>query len=646
MAQTNDDLLYIDDEYFTPDGYYTYIALPVIAQNSEFTLTSAVTRAVETSVSLSSAFTQTADNIRLRDAATALDTAVTLTADNSRLRDVDSALNTTATLTADGSRIRQFFERAVTGIRVDGLHHIEYQDAGITGAWGTSTVISMWVRKHRSNTSGRLLSNRTRVAPYTDYDSNRASVDISSTGTITLSVYNETGNFGGLNASYAFSWSDAVTADTEWHHVVLDCNTWTANQLTPNISWTLYVDGVSQGTESLTVGQLVNARGTYANWTSRVELGTGFNGALAQVWAGNRSTFTLSEFYSNGFVDSMPSGSVIYSLLDHPYDSTIIGKNYSDRNNTTTISLDDGTFKNGLRVQGYYIESDLFVDAAIIQLVNVNLASTFTQSVSVIKQVGITANLNTIATQTASGGRTRPFESTLEAFYTELAATAKTARSPITLESAFTQTVNIVVGKLATANLSVTATQTVNALVVKQFAADFDSAFTQTANNSRLRQSAVALDSASLVTVVNSRLRQSAVPLDSAFTQTADYLVLTAVSVNLAASFALAVDAAKVAIFSSTLSSAATQTTLASRRRSTPVTLAGFTAVLSDGYVIHIDPYLTYLIAQETRNSLITTDIRDYIIPQETRARLIPEETRIYGVDSDSRVNTIIGSPL
>jgi hypothetical protein len=342
----------------------------------------------------------------------------------------------------------------------------------------------------------------------------------------------------------------------------------------------------------------------------------------------------------------MPSGSIIYSLLDHPYDSTIIGKNYSDRNNTTTISLDDATFKNGERVQGYFIESDLFADAAIIQLVSVNLSSTFTQTASARKQVGITAQLNTTATLTASGGRVRPFDSTLQAFYTNLAAAAKIARSPITLESTFTLTVDAAVGKLAVVNLTASATLTVDALIVKQFAADFAGTFTQTANNSRLRETSVPLDSVSLVTVVNSRRRETSVPLVIEFTQTADYLVLTSVSANLTASSALLANVTKVAIFASTLTSAFAQTANSSRRRSTPVTLLGFTAVLSDGYVIHIDPYLTYLIAQETRNTLITSDARDYLIAQETRARQIPAETRLYAVESDTRVNTIIGSPL
>jgi hypothetical protein len=123
-------------------------------------------------------------------------------------------------------------------------------------------------------------------------------------------------------------------------------------------------------------------------------------------------------------------------------------------------------------------------------------------------------------------------------------------------------------------------------------------------------------------------------------------LVLTAVSVNLTASIALLANVTKVAISAATLNTTATLTAAPGRRRSTTVTLAGFTAVLSDGYVIHIDPYLTYLIAQETRNYLITSDVRDYRIAQETRTRQIPAETRLYAVESDTRVNTIIGSPL
>jgi hypothetical protein len=555
-----------------------------------------------------------------------------------------SALTSTATLAAAPGTIKQFFERAVTGITVDGTHHVEYQDAALTGAWSNQTVISMWVRKHRSTSEGTLLHNRNRFPGFSDID--QASVGIGPTGTITLSVGNQTSNFGGLNANYGLSWADAVTTDTEWHHVVLDCVTWNAQQSQPAITWQLYVDGVSKGTRSVGEGAYVNARGTFQNWISRVELGTGFNGHLAQVWGGDRATFALSEFYDNGFVANLPSGNKIYSLLDHPYDATIIGKNYSDRNNTTTIALDDGTFKNGERVQGYFIESNLFVDGDITQVVGANLSSAFTQSVSAIKQVGITANLNTTATLSAPIARTRPTAVTLSAFYTELTAVAKIARSPITFTTAFTLTCNALAGKLASANLNSDFTLTVNYIVAKRANAAFSSAFALTAANRRLSETLVPLTVTATQSAVNTRRRQTPVGLNTTATQTVEYLVISQVNANLASSFALVATAKKVAVAAIALNTAFTQTTAPNRIRRTAVTLQGIYAELADGYIIHIDPYLTYLIEQETRNFLITTEARDYVIAQETRARQIPAETRIYAVDSDTRVNTIIGSAL
>lgn len=42
MSQTNTDILYIEDDYFTPDGYYTYTALAVSSQSSAFTLSATI----------------------------------------------------------------------------------------------------------------------------------------------------------------------------------------------------------------------------------------------------------------------------------------------------------------------------------------------------------------------------------------------------------------------------------------------------------------------------------------------------------------------------------------------------------------------------------------------------------------------------
>jgi hypothetical protein len=126
----------------------------------------------------------------------------------------------------------------------------------------------------------------------------------------------------------------------------------------------------------------------------------------------------------------------------------------------------------------------------------------------------------------------------------------------------------------------------------------------------------------------------------------ADVIKLLGVQVRLTSAFTQSVSARKTAIFAASLNSNFTEIVTPNRTRRTAVALQGFYAELADGYNIHIDPYLTYAIAQETRNFVITTDVRDYLIAQETRQRQVPAETRIYAVESDTRVNTIIGSAL
>ena len=87
MSQTNTDILYIEDDYFTPDGYYTYTALAASAQSSSFTLSAII------------------GNVKGADLVANNFASVSATA--SVIRNVSSSLSSSVTHATNANRIRE-----------------------------------------------------------------------------------------------------------------------------------------------------------------------------------------------------------------------------------------------------------------------------------------------------------------------------------------------------------------------------------------------------------------------------------------------------------------------------------------------------------------------------------------------------------
>jgi hypothetical protein len=256
------------------------------------------------------------------------------------------------------------------------------------------------------------------------------------------------------------------------------------------------------------------------------------------------------------------------------------------------------------------------------------LTSQATQTVVVSKFVGVTSNVLAEFTQTAINGRIRYANTQFESIATEVTAAFKNATGTVLMESAAALnavvrvTTDTPVTMLAQAtvlaeprtlvdaeasmsaqvqmtteatkfrpseaNLTTSATQTAQAVKTARGVAQLTSTSTLSVTPTRVLQYSSNQTAQSTVTVIGSKFRQGAAALTSQSTITA--LVTNVVRFNIA------------------------------------LQAQGF--VLSDATVIHIDPYTTYMIPQETRNTLIGAETRLYVINQETR------------------VNTIIGSTL
>lgn len=126
--QTNDDFLYIEDGYFTPDGYYVYTAIAQSQENLNSTLSAQCDVIRGADIVMTVAVTQDQNISRIRDVSAPLGTAFnssmiiiatknlgavftidsTFTAQPERNRAVDVALSTIITQSLQSDRLRAF----------------------------------------------------------------------------------------------------------------------------------------------------------------------------------------------------------------------------------------------------------------------------------------------------------------------------------------------------------------------------------------------------------------------------------------------------------------------------------------------------------------------------------------------------------
>jgi len=271
-------------------------------------------------------------------------------------------------------------------------------------------------------------------------------------------------------------------------------------------------------------------------------------------------------------------------LTAEPYDFT-----KAESNLTSTISLTAQPYdftKTG---------AELFVDALT--------------DVTGLRIFQLDSNFSSIATQLTVAFRNATGTVLLESEFAQSTTAIKTANITTSFNiSEFTQTTQAQNILFAQSNISAESTQTVDATKFRPAQANLSSNFTINIDVVKITGVTSNNTSEFTQTTVNDRLRDNTIALTSAFTQNTVGLrvKLFTVSVN-----------SNSEILATAFSLVQYQANLISN---------GF--VLSDATIIHIDPFTTYMIPQETRNTRISEESRLYVIKQETR------------------VNTIIGSAL
>lgn len=601
-------------------------------------VTATATRIQEVTVQLSADFQQTANAVKDTDvvANAVAEVTVTTTAVKTvdALPQLDSiatqltaafknatgtvTLESRATVTAFAGTIKQYQPKVNQGVRANGtipritlsglpVFGLNIRDPGFTA--------SIWVKRE---TVGNVL--QTIWMPWNDPTTNVFP-------TYRTGLIFDNNNIRLRNVFDAdepgATWNDVAPMDTEWHNIVLRCETSTR--------WHLWVDGVYRGsaTHNATMqGHVFNNTNTVGQPAIGAQFGTGIGVdpspgldessttnndiSVAQFWAGiiNQPIyrFPIGEFYDGGYRDLGTNGRGDFNLLPEPEIYSLL--NHGE----TTFYLTPGTTTSGpssasITVPGPQTSTNLtasaqavLVDGAsvtantavtVLTSYNINPSLAFSSQTSIelepTTRIGIVAVLSTQAVLTAQA----VFEVT-EAFaalstVVELQADFD-VKPPVRAEAALTAEFTLVSDPNSFSDntvLIMSAGDLVcDATLIPpvRIEADLVSEFTVTATIGAVEQFAVLTQSLGTLVCDPVARFDTASDLNTVTEQTTTAVKFLGIS-NL--------------VLQST----------------------GFQVTVGDA--INIDPFLQLKITQETRRVKILPESRTLNIEQETRTLLI-----------------------
>lgn len=257
------------------------------------------------------------------------------------------------------------------------------------------------------------------------------------------------------------------------------------------------------------------------------------------------------------------------------------------------------------------------------------LACEATTSATAKKFTGVVSTVSAEFAQVVINTRIRDVTTQFNSIATEVTAAFKNATGTVLMESqiTFVAAVNVrpFVGAAA---LSVQVSVVVDSGNVLRAQANVASQVSVTTEATKFRPVAAALTTTASQTTTLVKIARANAGLTSTTTLSVAPVRILQYSSNQVAQVTVTATGSRFRLGAANLTSQASITAVVTPvvRFTAVLTSAGF--VVSVGSIIHIDPYTTYVIPQETRNTLIT------------------EESRLYVINQETRVNTIIGSAL
>lgn len=449
-------------------------------------------------------------------------------------------------------------------------------------------------------------------------------------------------------------WQNSVPQDTLWHHYLIRMTEQASGGGGTATIYTLWRDGIEQtrsgftnnrGRLEDTGGAKIGSGGTAGQYFS----GANFDGAMAQVWMGTPSAFSVEQFYNNGPVDLTGVGGYrIYNLLNDPWTDVTASGTKSASSEPLYLGTNPVIFS-------------LTAQPEAVLLVVANIEASSELAVIASKNVGISASITAESTVDVVNTRPRFVSADLDVVSSISVEPFVIRDDSATLTSATSlDCVNI---RVRTGDVTATAETTLTATIgeVTQFNIALESQFTQETANSRTRDLVSALESSVTisidavrtvgveaavssefaVTVSIDRTRDHSVLLESAVTVSATYTRIPAISATLISEFAFAGEVEKFVVGQGVLAVVFTQTSQVSKVVFGSAALVMEAFELTQGDILNFDPCREIAVESETRLAKILPENRLLIVESETRALRVPQETRVLKVDYETRVNTI-----
>jgi hypothetical protein len=264
-----------------------------------------------------------------------------------------------------------------------------------------------------------------------------------------------------------------------------------------------------------------------------------------------------------------------------------------------------------------------------------------TVSANAIKTAVSASSQTAVASQTAINTRIRSFDTSFESIASQLTAVAKVGQGFITVDAVSTLTAQATLTSSSLANIQSQAT--LNATVFRVASANIQAQaqITVTANSNYFKGASAGITASATLTAAPTKSVVANAAVASAFNlQTINTRVRPASS-SINANATLTAEVNSEVFIIANLSSSSTVNAIGYFIVNGRANLTAFNTVLTVGDVIQLDPYLTYLVEQETRDFLVSEETRLFVTEPETRLFVVSEETRDYVIERNTAVNII-----
>ena len=619
------------------------------ALTSTTAIAATVIRQQQGTSELASAFTQTVNGVKDTDVVMAI--AVTATQSTTAVKTVDAIpqlesiatqltvafqnatgtvlAESTATLSAIIGSRKEYVPNSNSGLRLpilaqpntinqvtmfpNNIEEAGYPLGSIAIPQGyayDANTISVWIRQEVVGQGSWQLDSLEYTVPY-NY------------GRVVVAQGNITVDDFGFGGPITINWTNVVPSDVNWHHVFLKYQTQSGFY---GDGYRLWVDGVDKGYREFQSNEAGII--TFVQEYGCIVSGSGYS--VAQLRIGN-GQITVNDVYDNGYKDLGVNGrdafdrlsiAGVYTTFDDPWANIVIGQDENPsaleyfQGSDIVIPVPDmqahsrlvvGITTAVLSVSNQFVTTELVANIAVIRSAQSSLESNFAITAQGLGIFGITANFTSNASLTATPFRIKQFVCTLTAEATITAIVGPIEQFNSNLTSEFTLDADAVVKPpvRAEAFLLCTSTVTVDAASFTDTTTLMFSLGTLTADITVIPPIRIEADlvAETALTVIIGTIEQFAILTASAGTMT--------------------VNAVKTASAQGQITAQATVSCAPVKFTGIILTLTAFNTQLTLGDVINLDPALTYVIPQETREYPILPETRLYEIESETRELII-----------------------